>query len=218
MTGNSEQVYKASRVKRPRRSNAGLEAIQVALLEAAKSYRRKVWTDSPVHVELWVEKDALAGVLSGVTDPYDVPLYPARGFASDTFLVGAASQLSSHSKPCHVYYFGDYDPSGVAISRQIEEGLHRYAPGADIHFERVGVNPDQIEAWGLPTRPTKKTGSRAKTFDGESCELDSLEPNLLRQLARKCIERHMNPYELDRLQTMEEDERETWLAAFRGVA
>lgn len=193
-------------------------SIEAALMETVRTYRRKVWTSIPVHVELWVEKDALAGVLGGVTDPYDVPLYPARGFSSDTFLVSTAGQLSRYKKPCFVYYFGDHDPSGVAISRQIEDGLRRYAPGADIHFERVGVNPEQIEAWGLPTRPTKKTDSRAKNFEGESCELDSLGPDLLRQLARECIERHINPQELERLRATEEDERRTWLAAFGELA
>lgn len=192
-------------------------SIEAALLDTVKSYRRKIWNSIPVHVELWVEKDALAGVLGGVTDPYDVPLYPARGFSSDTFLVNTAGQLSRYGKPCFVYYFGDHDPSGVAISRQIEEGLRRYAPDAEIHFERVGVNPDQIKAWNLPTRPTKKTDSRSKNFKGDSCELDSLGPDLLRRLARECIERHIDPIELERLRATEEEERRTWLDAFGGL-
>ena len=39
-------------------------------------------------------------------------------------------------------YFGDHDPSGKDISRNIEDRLHEFAPGAEIHFRRVAVTED----------------------------------------------------------------------------
>jgi hypothetical protein len=74
------------------------------------------------------------------------------------------------------YHLGDYDPSGVNAGEKIEETMRQLAPDADIHFERLAVDPWQITAWNLPTRPTKQSDSRAKGFAAESVELDAIEP------------------------------------------
>jgi hypothetical protein len=71
----------------------------------------------------------------------------------------------------------------------------------------VAVTEDQIEAWELPTRPTKPTDSRAKAFEGESVELDAIPVDSLRWLAKDCIERHVDRYQLDTLRSVEEEER-----------
>ena len=81
------------------------------------------------------------------------------------------------------------------------------APDAEIHFERIAVNPDQIRAWNLPTRPTKKSDSRAKNFGEISVELDAIAPDDLRTLVEEAIERHVNPNQLMVLREVEEDEK-----------
>lgn len=178
----------------------------------ASTYRRSLWLDAPVHVEVWLEKDALSGVLSEETRRYDVPLMVTRGYPSLTFLNSSALALASQQRPAYVYYFGDHDPSGVDIPLKVEAGLRRYAPDAEIYFERVAVNPVQIAAWNLPTRPTKKTDSRAKSFKGESVEVDAIPPVELRALTRDCIERHLNSRRLEALQLVEREERRQLLA------
>src|SRR5262249_28588791 len=149
----------------------------------AQTYRRAVWDTQASYVEIWLEKDALAGVLYDVTEEWDVPLMVTRGYASLSFLHSAAETISSHSKPTYLYYFGDHDPSGLDITRAVEQGIRQFAPNADITFERVAVNPDQIEGMGLPTRPTKASDSRSKGFEGESVEVDAISPDDLRRLA-----------------------------------
>ncbi|WP_135230664.1 hypothetical protein [Deinococcus fonticola] len=196
------------------RKDPSYSNIKEALVAAAQAYRRSLWNEAPVYVEIWCEKDALAGILSDVTIPYDVPLMVSRGFSSAPYLYSTGMHAARVGKPCYYYYFGDHDPSGVLIPKKVEEGITEFAPHAEIHFERVAVNEDQIRAWNLPTRPTKKTDSRAKTFVGESCELDAVPPALLRELARDCIERHIPPERLARLKRQEEEERATWLEAF----
>ena len=94
------------------------------------------------------------------------------------------------------------------MDRKIELGLREFALDADIHFERVAVRPEQIAAWGLPTRPTKKTDSRSKTFEGESVEVDAIEPARLRQIVRECIERYVDQRALEVLKTAWQSERE----------
>ncbi len=91
---------------------------------------------------------------------------------------------------------------------KIEQTLREMAPGADIHFKTIAVTPAQIEAWRLPTRPTKKTDSRAKAFGGISVELDAIEPNVLRDLVRSHIEAHLPAEQLKVLKAAEQSERE----------
>jgi hypothetical protein len=132
----------------------------------------------------------------------------SRGFSSITYLHSAAENIAEQDKPTFIYYFGDHDPSGVVVDRKIEQGLREFAPDADIHFERVAVRPEQIIEWGLPTRPTKKTDSRSKSFEGESVEVDAIEPARLRQIVRECIQRHVDRSALEVLKAAERSERE----------
>jgi hypothetical protein len=163
----------------------------------------------PVYVEVWCEKDALAGVLLEETEPYDVPLMVARGYSSVSFLHSAAKAIEARGKPAHIFHFGDLDPSGVDAARDIEAKLRRYAPGAEIHFSRPAVTREQVKEWDLPSRPTKTTDTRAKKFVGTSVELDAIPVQRLRDLARERIERHIDKEQLAVLRVAETSERET---------
>ena len=158
----------------------------------------------PVYVEVWCEKDALSGVLVTETEVYDVPLMTARGYSSISFLWSAAQAIKAKNKPAYIYHFGDLDPSGVDAARDIEAKLRRYAPEAEIYFERPAVTREQVEQWNLPTRPTKMTDTRAKKFVGTSVELDAIPAAKLRELVRGCIERHVDKQQLDLLRIAEQ--------------
>ena len=169
-----------------------LNSMEEAVLDLVGTYRRALWTDRPETVYVFVEKDALSAELAEVTDKYDVPLGVVRGDASISFLHSVATRLEDDGRPAFVYYFGDHDPNGVDIDRVIERDLRGWAPSVDLTFERVAVKAWQIEAWNLPTRPTKTTDTRAKKFKGASVELDTIPPDDLRVLVRGCIERHLD--------------------------
>lgn len=183
------------------------DSLEAALQDTVQCYRRSLWRDQPAYVEVWLEKDALAGVLYEVTEHWDVPLMVTRGYPSITYLHEAAEAIAECGKPAHIYYFGDHDPSGLDIPRKVEAGLREFAPFADIHFQRVAVLPEQIEEFQLPTRPTKKTDSRSKTFEGESVEVDAIPPAQLRELARDSIVQHVNRRALRVMRVAEESER-----------
>jgi hypothetical protein len=191
----------------------GLDA---CLKSTSNFYRRDLWAAMPVYVEVWCEKDALAGVLLEETRPYDVPLMVARGYSSISFLHSAAKMIEAIDKPAHIYHFGDLDPSGVDAARDIEAKLRRYAPDAEIHFSRPAVTREQVEAWNLPSRPTKQTDTRAKKFVGTSVELDAIPVQQLRDLCRECIERHVDQEQLAILRVAEASERET-LTRWAGI-
>jgi len=188
------------------------------LEESTEFYRRALWNDQEDYVEIWLEKDALAGVIETVTAEYDVPLMVTRGYPSLSFLNTAAEHLAGSCRPSYIYYFGDRDPSGRDIPRFVEKELRSMAPDADITFELVAVTDEQVIELNLPTRPTKKTDSRAKNFEGESVEADAIPPGALRALVRRCIEQHIDFDVLERTRSIELRERQTLESIAGGLS
>ena len=117
-------------------------SVDEALRSTAAFYRKSLWTRADSYVEIWLEKDALAGVIYPVTSMYDVPLMVARGYASLSFLYNAAEFIAELAVPAYIYHLGDFDPSGVNAGEKIEETLRELAPDADIVFARIAVTPE----------------------------------------------------------------------------
>ena len=183
-------------------------SVEEALRDTARFYRKSLWADADSYVEIWLEKDALSGVIYPVTSLYDVPLMVARGYASLSFLHTAAEYIGTLDVPTYIYHLGDFDPSGVNAGEKIEETLRELAPDAEIYFERIAVTPEQINDWDLPTRPTKAGDTRSKKFGSiVSVELDAIEPNRLRRLVERTIERHLPKRQFEVLKAAEESER-----------
>jgi hypothetical protein len=198
------------------RKPSSFTGIEACLNACAEQYRRNLWATAPVYVEVWCEKDALAGVLMEETKVYDVPLMVARGYSSISFLHSAAEAIEANGKPAYIYHFGDLDPSGVDAARDIEAKLRRYAPGAEIHFERSAVTREQVEEWDLPTRPTKQSDTRAKKFGSTtSVELDAIPAEKLRALVRERIEQHIDPRQFKITKVAEDSERDFLRAVAR---
>lgn len=201
------------------------DSLQDMLEDSVNLYRRALWRDQSEYVEVWLEKEALSGVLLPIASRWDVPLMITRGYPSFTFLSEAAAAMREQikaGKEVTLYYFGDHDPSGVDIPRHVEQELERLiAPHSRtdpaspayglkfINFERVAVNLEQIVSLGLQTRPTKKTDTRAKGFKGESVEVDAIHPHTLRDMAERCITQHINDDLMANTLNIEAQERET---------
>lgn len=199
-------ITDGTRWTRKPRTHSSLSSM---LEDSAQLYRRALWDDQPVHVEIWLEKEALAGVLLQETAAWDVSLMVCRGYPSISYLHSTAEDIAATDKPAYLYYFGDHDPSGLDIPRKIIADLREFAPNAEIHFERVAVTMEQVEQWNLTTRPTKKSDSRSRGFEGDSIEVDAIPPKELRQIARNCIEQHVDEDILRRTRIVEEAERDT---------
>jgi hypothetical protein len=204
-------------IRKPRTWSSMKSAVE----RTAATYRKALWENTDEYVEIWLEKDALSGVLWPVTQTYDVPLMVSRGYASLSFLHSAAEDMEDQDRPCHIYHLGDWDPSGQDAARHIEETLRDLAPNAEIYFERIAVTPDQIAEWDLPGRPTKRTDTRAKNWRGESVELDAIDPNQLRALVEEVLELHLPEKQLSVLKAAEASERrllKEWADTLREVA
>ena len=198
-----------------------VEGIPQALNDTRRNYRKDPWQGIAEYVQIWVEKNALVGVLEPVTSEYDVALMAAVGYSSISFLHEAALQLIDLGHPIYIYHLGDLDPSGAQAAEAIEKDLRGFAPDADIHFERIAITPEQIVDFGLQEalRPTKPKDPRYRWFldkyrdiavlQGglQSCELDAIRPTDLRDMVRKVIERHLSRKELDTVNARGEQEK-----------
>jgi len=180
---------------------------------AAEFYRRDYWADSPVNVEVWLEKDALAGVLIPVVvEECGLDLHVTRGYASVSYLQSAADYIRRDGRPTHVYLLTDFDPSGLGIADTVASELVRRSYPVEVRVERLAVDRRQIDLWNLPTRPTKASDSRAGAFvrdhGTDSVELDAIPPGALRAVVREAVERHMDPDRLRVMRLAEEQERD----------
>jgi len=160
----------------------------------AEQFNVDRWKDQPYRPEVWIEKDALVGVFERICNELDVPLLSCRGYTSQSEMWGASQRLLGSirrgAKPV-IFHFGDHDPSGKDMSRDILDRLEMFTRGT-LKFERLALNMDQVERYEPPPNPAKVTDSRATAyiaeFGAESWELDALDPPVLEALVRQAIE------------------------------
>lgn len=188
-----------------RRGPTTYNGIDEALRDTARLYRRSLWDQAPERVEIWLEKEALGGVILPITDEWAVDLMVCRGYPSRSFLYSAIEAADVQQKPLVIYYFGDHDPSGQDIPRYIAAEFEKY--NADFELIQLAVLPDQIDAWNLPTRPTKRSDSRSRGFDSRSVELDAIPPDRLRRLVDDAIRVHVDEHQVSVLRAFEAEER-----------
>jgi hypothetical protein len=96
---------------------------------AARSYREDLWRDQRVRAECWIEKDALVGVFEAACEDMHVPLFSCRGYTSQSEVWAAAQRLERYMESGQdvvILHFGDHDPSGIDMTRDIEERLRLF--------------------------------------------------------------------------------------------
>ena len=150
-----------------------------------------MWLNQPKYVEVWVEKDALSRLVSDVANGYRVRTCPSRGYSSFTYIMDAVQRLNIiDDKEIVILYLGDFDPSGLDITRDLYDRLIKY--GANLSVKPLALNIEQIRKYDLPPMPAKKTDSRLAKFISETgasdaVELDALEPPILKEIVDEGI-------------------------------
>ena len=154
----------------------------------SEQFRIDRWKDQPVRIEVWVEKEALIGVVARACTRHDVPYFACRGFPSDSEMWAAAMRFRKydrHGQSVHILHFGDHDPSGIDMTRDIVDRLELFA-ARDVEVERMALNMDQIRLYNPPPNTAKKTDSRFAGYKAmygpQSWELDALEPRVINQI------------------------------------
>ena len=162
---------------------------------AADSFAVDKWEDQTNHVEVMVEKQALEGVLIPVCRRLGIRFTANKGYSSASSLYEAGKRLyqkSREGKTVWVLYLGDHDPSGIDMTRDVEERLQMYSK-TWVNVDRLALNMDQIEDLKPPVNPAKETDSRYQSyldrFGPSSWELDALDPRQLAGIVTDAVER-----------------------------
>jgi len=159
----------------------------------ARQFNHDLWADQPTYCEVWIEKDALVGVIEGVCNTWDVPHFSCRGYTSQSEMWVAARRIIARTakgrKPSRIFHLGDHDPSGMDMTRDVQDRLELF--GANAVVERLALNTDQVEQYDPPPNPAKLTDSRAQAYirrhGRESWELDALDPRVIGDLIEEAI-------------------------------
>lgn len=162
----------------------------------ARSFHLDKWEDQPTRVEVWVEKEALAGVIQRAADAYDCDWFSCRGYVSQSEMWRAGQRLAGYvdnGQDVLILHLGDHDPSGLDMSRDIEDRLWTFmgTRARQLEVRRIALNMNQVEEYNPPPNPTKLSDARSAgyvdRFGMESWELDALDPAVLDALIREHI-------------------------------
>ncbi len=161
----------------------------------ANQFRIDKWASQKVFPFVMVEKQALEGVLVPVCRELDVRFAANKGYGSASFFydIGKtiAWQVDCVGQRPVVFYLGDHDPSGLDMSRDVQERLTMFSR-CEVEVRRLALNIEQVERLELPENPAKMSDSRAEEyvarFGYSSWELDALEPRYLADLVRSAVE------------------------------
>ena len=165
---------------------------------AASSFQIDKWGRQPYRVEVWVEKDALIGVVEVPCRRLDVPFFACRGYTSQSEMWAAAQRLKSWRRRGQtpvILYLGDHDPSGIDMTRDVADRMTLFAGGLKV--DRLALNWNQVERYSPPPNPAKLTDSRAEgyiaKFGLSSWELDALDPTTLAGLIETAVASFRDP-------------------------
>lgn len=167
--------------------------------------------DQPNYIEVWVEKDALIGIVRQISSKLDVPCFSCRGYVSASEMWAASQRFIRQEDRQRriILHLGDHDPSGKDMTRDISERLELF--GADVEVRRIALNWDQIEEYGPPPNPAKLSDSRAKSYirqyGTESWELDALEPSVLESLIQNEVDSLTDVFLFNQAMVREDNDR-----------
>ena len=164
------------------------------LAAAAGTYLIDKWEIQDIRPEVWIEKEALVGVIERICRQLDVKYFACRGYVSQSEMWGAAQRLDEYCRKGQsvvILHLGDHDPSGIDMTRDIEDRLNLFMPYGDITIKRLALNMNQVEKYNPPPNPAKQTDSRftgyTLKFGSDSWELDALDPKVITALIKKEI-------------------------------
>jgi hypothetical protein len=163
---------------------------------SASRYREDLWAEQSYRPEVWIEKDALLGVIEGVCREFRVPYCATRGNASATLVYEAGTRFARYHwvdglTPV-VLHLADHDPNGIDMTRDLQDRLRRYAR-REVEVRRIALTMEQVEEHNPPPNYVKeedtRTGSYRDQFGTDECwELDALSPTVIADLIRSEVE------------------------------
>jgi hypothetical protein len=195
------------RTRRPR-DVAMWEDLSEFIEDIRYAYRKNIWSRQKNYIVVWVEKEALSEIFSKIVEPYGVTLVVGRGYNSLSIKKELADRFKSINKSVVILYFGDFDPSGEDIYRDLVDSFSFF--GTRPKIEKVALTREQVEEYHLPFDFTKKTDARAtnfiKKYGDMAVELDALPVQVLQKLIKENIEKYLDAKAFNSVIAEEEQE------------
>jgi len=179
-----------------------------------RSYRLPRWRGQERYVELWVEKEALAGQMEPIAADYHVTLMANKGYSSASAMYESAQRIMREANQAEsdyydpnkperdptIFYIGDHDPSGEDMVRDLESRLVEFGVQR-LTFKKLALTMEQVKRYNLPPNPAKTTDSRFETYVAEhgnkSWEVEALPPKILAKLVREALESVVDREKMD---------------------
>lgn len=151
----------------------------------AETYQEDPWKSQVFRPEVWIEKDALLGVVEPVCERFRVPYFACRGYTSQSEVYAAGKRFAKYRRdglePV-IVHLGDHDPSGIHMTEDNGNRLELFSRG-HVRVKRLALNMDQIDQYSPPPNPAKETDTRFENYRAnygdESWELDALDPDVI---------------------------------------
>ena len=189
---------------------------------ALASYKLDRWKGQENYVELWVEKDALAGILAPIAREYHITLMVNKGYSSMSAMYESSyrfKEKADQGKELHLLYLGDHDPSGEDMVRDIADRLETF--GATLEVNKIAITKAQVNRHKPPPNPAKFSDPRATAYIAEhgpvSWEVDALPPRVLTTVIEQEIEALVDMDLMDEVKEQEERDKKLLLTAVSSV-
>jgi len=179
---------------------------------ALNAYKLPRWRGQDNYCELWVEKDALSGVLAPLGDEFHVTIMVNRGYSSQSAMYESAQRFlrAGDDHACFLFYLGDHDPSGEDMVRDVRDRLERF--GCTLTVKKIALTMAQVEQYNPPPNPAKMSDSRAQAYvdqhGDEAWEVDALPPDVLQNLIRSAVTNILDDALMDTVKHEEELDKE----------
>lgn len=190
----------------------------------SEQYKEDLWDSQDFRPEVWIEKDALLGVIEPACRRYRVPYFACRGYTSQSEQYRAGKRFEDvayKGQTPIVLHFGDHDPSGIDMTRDNSDRLQMFA-GQEVEVRRLALNMDQIRRYRPPPNPAKETDSRADSYirlhGNKSWELDALDPTIIDALIADNLDDLIDKERWDEALAREERRRDVLAAASKRWA
>ena len=177
---------------------------------AADQYKLNTRATQETYIEVWVEKEALVGVIARAANPLDVGYMSCRGYVSQSAMYRAAQRFIAQTvEKCVLLHLGDHDPSGIDMSRDIQDRLTMF--NADVEVKRIALNEEQVRQYSPPPNPAKTTDSRydsyIRRYGDESWELDALDPKVISVLIDDAVAEYTDEERWQELIQLEQEHK-----------
>ncbi len=180
--------------------HAEWENVSDLIESAVGAYRLPRWQDQDYYVEMYCEKEAGVNVLETISNKYHIYFGFNKGYSSASAMYDLAQRVSiqiNGGKRVIILYFGDHDPSGLDMIRDIRDRIKEFVTQGkwpvdpDFEIIPVSLTMEQIEEYNPPANPAKITDPRAKwyikQFGQVSWELDAIDAIELRRIAEEAV-------------------------------